>query len=316
MTNKPETLGGYIKKILDVNKDGQITFKDFLGLFPNQAVAIAVLFVDLVVLVAEYRVWDVGMKISGDPFKAIGFVLISAVPFYLGQLFWLYPHAGLIQKIIALGFVVGGLYTSAQFGLADLSKQYDVALIVALVIRLTVVYIAAALSYILVDTNIKAWRSIVTAQAAVDQEMRFQTMTRQMLAEWQKTKTLERETIDLFGDEDAVITQLNALRGKGSPKVSYAQTVVKPADNTLQQPPDVGAESHWYSLEEWLKITKSERQQAREHWGVREYREFAEYTSKAFEPRFISGKNMRQIYNTLLERDRDFTQAPHPNGKK
>lgn len=215
MSNKVDTLGGYIKRILDVNKDGQITVKDFLGLFPNQAIAIAVLFVDLVVLVAEYRVYDVGMKITGgDYFKTAGFVLISAVPFYLGQLFWLYPHAGLVQKLIALGFVCGGLYTSATFGLADLSLSYDVNIIIVLVVRLTVVYIVAALAYILVDTNIKAWRSMVTAQAAVDQEMRFQTMTRQMLAEWQKTKTLERETIDIFGDEDAVVTQLNALRGK------------------------------------------------------------------------------------------------------
>ena len=79
--NVIQTLGDYVNKVLDTNKDGKITVKDFIDLFPNYAVAIAVIFVDIVVGVAEYRVWDVGYKMTGDPFKAVGFVLVSAIPF-------------------------------------------------------------------------------------------------------------------------------------------------------------------------------------------------------------------------------------------
>ena len=225
MSNKVETLGTYMRKIFDTNKDGVITFKDFVGLFPNNAIAIAVIFVDLVVLVAEYRVFDVGMKITnGDIFKTLGFVLVSAVPFYLGQLFWLYPRAGGIQKTIAVGMVCGGLYTSAVFGLADLTAEYNIVSLVGMVIRLTVVYIVAVLGYILVDDGIKAHRAKSQAKAAAELEREFQLLTRQMLAEWKQTMELEKETIDLFdGDEDAVIEQLKALRGKRSNKQPLAK---------------------------------------------------------------------------------------------
>lgn len=230
MSNKLETLGGYIRKILDVNKDGVITYKDFLALFPNNAIAIAVVFVDLAVLVAEYRVWDVGIQITHNPLKAWGFVLVSALPFYLGELFWLYPQATFWQKTISVLMVGGGLYTSARFGLADLSQSYNVAAIVVLVIQLTVAYIVVVLLYILFDPNIKAWRAMVVARGALDLEMKYQNMTRQLLTEWQKTQTMERETINLFGgDEEAVVAQLNALRGK-KPK-SNSASVESPGDS-------------------------------------------------------------------------------------
>jgi len=70
-----KTLGAYVTEVLDNDKDGAVSFEEVLGIFPNSAVAIAFVVVDLLVLVAEYRVWDVGMTItSGDPYKALGFV--------------------------------------------------------------------------------------------------------------------------------------------------------------------------------------------------------------------------------------------------
>lgn len=247
MSNKAETLGMYMRKIFDTNHDGQIDFKDFLGLFPNNAIAIAVLFVDAVVLVAEYRVWDFGMTVTHDAWKALGFVLISALPFYLGQVFWLYPRAVTVQKIIAIGFIAGGLFASYTFGLADLSQQYNVPEISKLLQKATIIYIIAGLTYVWQDQGIKAHRAKAVAHAAVEHEKEMQSLTRSMLKEWQETKEMERETIDLFdGDEEAVIAQLNALRGKkpdknkdqkqnkGStpalptPSLSYNQTAQQP----------------------------------------------------------------------------------------
>jgi len=74
--NIVQSLGEYVNKVLDTNGDGRITFGDFVGLFPNYAVAIAIIFIDVVVLAAEYRVWDVGYQMTSDPFKAVGFVLV------------------------------------------------------------------------------------------------------------------------------------------------------------------------------------------------------------------------------------------------
>lgn len=241
MSNRVETLGTYIRKIFDVNKDGQITFKDFLGLFPNNAVAIAVLFADAVVLFAEYRVWDFGMTVTeGDPYKALGFVLISAVPFYLGQVFWLYPRAVTIQKAIALGFIAGGLYASYVFGLADLSRDYNVPEIGKMLQKATVAYIIAGLIYVWQDPSIKAHRAKAVAHAAVELERELQGLTRSMLQEWRETKNMERETIDLFdGDEEAVIAQLQALRGK-KPEKQDKGSGTSAKDEALRQAKALG----------------------------------------------------------------------------
>src|SRR5215510_13886734 len=112
------TLGQYVRDVFDLNKDGKVTLKEFFAtLIPNHAIAIAFIVVYLLMAAAEYRVWDVGMKITGDPYKALGFVLVSALPFYLAQILWLYPRANGWQQSIAVGMAITALYTSAQFGL-------------------------------------------------------------------------------------------------------------------------------------------------------------------------------------------------------
>jgi hypothetical protein len=292
MSNKVETLGMYIRKIFDTNKDGVITFKDFLGLFPNNAIAIAVIFVDLVVLVAEYRVFDVGMKITNnDWLKAIGFVLVSAVPFYIGQIFWLYPRAGGMQKTIAVGMVIGGLYTSAVFGLADLSLNYDVAVLVGLVVRLTVAYIVAVLWYILVDEGISAHRAKAQARAAAELERELQILTRDMLNEWKQTQELEKETIDLFGgDEQAVIAQLNALRGKKGKKEQNQQ--LRPVYQQNSPAPQPQAQHTLAELSDKSGMTAGQMRAK-----FVDYDQFAAFASGQFD--YISGKNMHRLFNEV-----------------
>ena len=46
-------LGAYVRGVLDTNNDGIVNIKDICNLFPNQAIAIAVLFFDIVVAVSE-----------------------------------------------------------------------------------------------------------------------------------------------------------------------------------------------------------------------------------------------------------------------
>ena len=114
--NSNFNLGQYVREVFDLNKDGKVSLKEFFAtLVPNYAVAIAFIVVDLLMVVAEYRVWDVGMKITGDPYKALGFVLVSGLPFYLAQILWLYPRANGWQQTIAVAMAVSALATSAQF---------------------------------------------------------------------------------------------------------------------------------------------------------------------------------------------------------
>lgn len=216
--NIAKTLGEYVNQVLDTNKDGHTDIKDLLDLFPSNAVAIAVLFVDLVVMAAEYRVWDVGYQMTNDPFKAIGFVLVSAVPFYLGQIFWLYPVANTLQKWISGAMVASALYTSWVFGTADLSQSYDMSILAQMVTNLTALYIVAGLAYILLDDGIKANRMKKHAQGAAKQEKEYQQITRDVLRELAATQKLQRETEQEFGDASLVQSQLERIRGKKQEK--------------------------------------------------------------------------------------------------
>jgi len=243
--NIVQSLGEYVNKVLDTNGDGRITFGDFVGLFPNYAVAIAIIFIDVVVLAAEYRVWDVGYQMTGDPFKAVGFVLVSAVPFYLGQIFWLYPTANSIQKVISVVMVAASLYTSWVFGTADLSRSYDVSAIVSMVTNLTAGYIVTTLAYVLFDDGIKANRMKKQAQGAAARERDYQKITREVLRELAETQRLQRETEKEFGDSGLVQTQLDRLRGTKpkatppayqAPMVTYASEVDAPKNSEAGKP--------------------------------------------------------------------------------
>jgi len=243
--NIVQSLGEYVNKVLDTNGDGRITFGDFVGLFPNYAVAIAIIFIDVVVLAAEYRVWDVGYQMTSDPFKAVGFVLVSAVPFYLGQIFWLYPTANSIQKVISVVMVAASLYTSWVFGTADLSRSYDVSAIVSMVTNLTAGYIVTTLAYVLFDDGIKANRMKKQAQGAAARERDYQKITREVLRELAETQRLQRETEKEFGDSGLVQTQLDRLRGTKpkatppayqAPMVTYASEVDAPKNSEAGKP--------------------------------------------------------------------------------
>jgi hypothetical protein len=218
-----ETLNEYMVKVFDKNKDGVVTFKEFMTIFPSYAVGLAVIFVDLLVLVAEYRVWDFGYTVTGDPLKAVGFVLVSAVPFYLGQVFWLYPRATLIQKGIAVGFVCMSLYTSYQFGAADLTKEYDVNSIFNFMLQLFVGYVVATLIYIVIDPTIKKNRAVVNAKDNALFEEELQVAARMVLASLKKTMETQEGIAKDFG-KDETITALNMVRGQNPEKQQQQPT--------------------------------------------------------------------------------------------
>lgn len=208
-----ETLGDYMRQVFDTDNDGIVSFKEVFSIFPNMAVPIAIVFVDILVLAAEYRVWDFGMYVTGDPIKAAGFVLVSAVPFLLGQIFWLYPRATWLQKGIAIGFVGMSLYTSAEFGLADLTAEYNTNEIFTFLVQLTAGYIVGTLVYIVFDPTIKANRMKRKAQDAAVAEKEKQAIARSILTDLKATLDTKRILEDEFGT-DEVAKALSALSGR------------------------------------------------------------------------------------------------------
>jgi hypothetical protein len=245
--NSNFNLGQYVRDVFDLNKDGKVTFNEFVAtMIPNYAVAIAFIVVDLLMLVAEYRVWDVGITITGDPYKAMGFLLVSAVPFYLAQILWLYPRANGWQQAIAVAMAIAALVTSAKFGLADLSKSYDIDRIVTWVIWLSGTYIVALLVYIVIDKNIRLMRAKVKAREQANFQGELNKSMRSILSDLREGLKEEADLRREFGDL-AVDSHLQMMRGMAdkttTPFRPSAQLDV-PRDNnhhSQQLPPKVEA---------------------------------------------------------------------------
>lgn len=219
--NPLQDFGNYLKDIFDADKNGDISPKEmFIAAAGLAPLAIAI-FVEALVAVAEVRVWDLGMEITGDPWKAIGFVLISAFPFYLGQLAWLYPRANNWQKAVGLGTIAGGLFTSAIFGRADLLIGIDAfgmseTDIVQLSTSLIPVYIVAGLFYLWQDAGITQIRTRIIAKAKAQNEADKLANMRIVLREYQKTHTLRREIENEFGASNVAEYEQGGKKPKNS----------------------------------------------------------------------------------------------------
>lgn len=146
------------------NNDGKFDVRDL----PNYAVLIVGLVVDIVMLFAEYRVWQVGYHLTANWMLALGFVVVSSLPFYLGQIAYLYNRANGKQQFIAVSMVGMGLLVSAYYGFADYiiatnttlsiwqgaNIPLDVQTLSALAVSATVALIVGGLLYVLVDDDI------------------------------------------------------------------------------------------------------------------------------------------------------------------
>lgn len=236
-----QTLNEYMQSVFDSDGDGIVSIKELFGAFPNMAIPIAIAFVDVLVMAAEYRVWEFGYYITGDPILAVGFVLVSAVPFLLGQLFWLYPRATFFQKGIAIGFVVMSLYTSAYFGLADLTREYDNNGIYEFLVKLTAGYIVATLLYILIDPTIKMMRMKKKAMDASLFERQKQDTAKSILTNLRETLNLKRDLERDFGSQEVAQALAQLSGGK---KKQPQQTVIPArqfASDTQDENPTPGS---------------------------------------------------------------------------
>lgn len=210
--------GKYVKGVFDKNRDGRITLSEVIESLPNNGITIAIVVVDIIMVLAEYLVWDVAMKITdGDIIKSLGFVAISALPFYIGQLLWLYPHANGWQKWISGGAVALSLYTSWLFGTADLSLDYDISALGSYAADLRAVYVVALIGYVLSDNRVRAWRRKKEQEASVKEQEDYNAMADRLLDQLAKSLAKQDELVKQYGEE-AVTNQLRALRGQPTKK--------------------------------------------------------------------------------------------------
>lgn len=247
-------LGDYVRQVFDLNKDGKVTLKEFFAtLAPKQAIGIALIVVDILAAVGEYRVWDVAMTIThGDYIKSAGFVAVSLVPFYLAQLLWLYPLATGWQQTISVLMLIAALFTSANFGLADLSQTYNVTAISKWVVYLWLAYIVALLLYVMADKNFRLRRAATTARANATHQGDMNRTMSQILADLKESLEAEQELRKQFGDGavDAHMELLKKAGGVVKSQIKRDNTPRAQPDNTDNTDNSAGRDNHKVPAEE------------------------------------------------------------------
>lgn len=215
------------------NNDGKFTMADL----PNKAVLIVGLVVDVLFLFAEYRVWMVGHALTNNTLLALGFVAVSSLPFYLGQIAFLYNRANQKQQAIAIVMVLMGLGVSAYYGFSDFLLANSIAITNNLTVTLdtnslfavavggTVVLILLGLLYILIDDDIangiKAKRIEGKAKIA-EHELELKS---NLLAKLKAVRLQEDELKSQFPDDyEALQEQFLAAANKANPTKGNGNT--------------------------------------------------------------------------------------------
>jgi hypothetical protein len=215
------------------NNDGKFTIADL----PNKAVLIVGIVVDVLFLFAEYRVWMVGHALTNNNMLALGFVVVSSLPFYLGQVAYLYNRANRGQQTLAVGMVLMGLGVSAYYGFADflfansivvtntLTVTLDTNSLFAVAVGGTVVLILAGLLYILIDdeiaNTIKAKRIEGKARTA-EHELELKS---RLLAKLQQVRLQEDQLKREFPEDyEALQEQFVQAANKSNPTKGSGNT--------------------------------------------------------------------------------------------
>jgi len=207
------------------NNDGKFTMADL----PNKSVLIVGVVVDLVVLFAEYRVYMVGYALTGSVMLALGFVLVSSLPFYLGQLAWLYNRANNWQQGIAISMVVMGIGVSAYYGFADFLLANTIAVTNAVSISMntntlfgvaiagTALLIIGGLFYVVMDDDIANRVKANRIEGKVKTAKHEVQMKRELLAEMKALAQDEEQLRAVFGDHyDELTKQFINAAGKAN----------------------------------------------------------------------------------------------------
>lgn len=222
-----ETLKTNVGKYYDDlfgNRDGKFTVKDL----PNHAILIVVLVVDLLMLVAEFRVGQVGYKLTNSYLLAFGFVGVSSLPFYLGQVAYLYNRANKRQLWIAGLMVCMGLFASGYYGFADYVVSANTAVdlngmlipldestLFAVAVCFAVLLVIGGLLYVLVDDEIANNLKIGRLKAKAEVAQRELALRRDVLASLRETRLQEEALKSQFPEDYQALD--NAMRGQKNP---------------------------------------------------------------------------------------------------
>ena len=186
---------------------------------PSKSVTIMTVMVDALFLIAEYRVFDVGYRVTDSRILALGFVAVSSIPFYLGQVTYYYNKANDQQLWISRIMIGMGLLVSAFYGFAELlmvntyviteevTASISVESLFAVAVLGTVLLIVLGLAFILLDDGVSKKRESEKLKGEFEAEKEELEQYSQLLGMMELMKKRESElrgqfpgTYDLLRD--------------------------------------------------------------------------------------------------------------------
>jgi len=223
----------------------------------NNIPVIMAFFANFIVIVADYRAYDVVYQLSGSWWKALSASLACAVPFVLWEIGWQYNSTTDGWRRVSLGMAGLAFVTSIFLGVADylgFSGAWADVLLGGVVI-LTGLHTVVFLLDFYNDPDVAMRRHQKQAQASmVNQEINTK-LAEQLLASGSNLLATINELEKKYDPED-VEAVLNIIQGKKKSKPSEHRSQQRPAyaQNTSSMP--VPATQTAQIQTEWLTLAQ------------------------------------------------------------
>ena len=194
------------------------------GFFEKNAITIAIVIANLLVILGEFRVYDFVLRMTRDTPLAVISVLTVGLPFLLYEILWKQRNANKEQRSLAmwLGFVtllVTMIIGVTDYIIAGSGLQLARNIAVGGVALMLSVHTFALLRYVYIDDTIRAMWNDAIEESKLKRELRENVRAKQRLVERRKIVAEEKAMADEFGEEN-VKRQKAAIRG-----VKYTQPV-------------------------------------------------------------------------------------------
>lgn len=193
-------------------------------------------FANFVVLVADYRVYDVIYQMTGSWWKALSASLACAVPFVLWEIGWQYNHTTENWRVISLLMAGLAFLTSIVLGVADFvgftNEWADILL--GGVVVLTGLHTVVGLLYYYNDPDVARARRKSQALAKMQDQEQNAEVAKNLLANGQGLLAVIEELEKRYGVDDVekVLAILTGNKVEDKPnsnemRLTYAKDVSK-----------------------------------------------------------------------------------------
>lgn len=199
--------------------------------FQNKVVGNAPLlmavFANLVVLIADYRVYDVIFQMTGVWWKALSASLACAIPFLLWEIGWQYNHTTENWRFVSLAMAGLAFLTSIVLGIADyvgFTSEYA-GLLLGGVVVLTGAHTVVGLLYYYNDPDVARVRRKAQANAKMQDQQLNAQVAADLLTNGNTLLDVIRQLESKYGVDDVekVLAILNGKKREDKPERQVKQ---------------------------------------------------------------------------------------------